>query len=345
MVKSKFLGKKILTLGAALSLFASVASAAGAMGTSVPYSMPAPPPEWRDVNQGPFANVVPRGGVIDKSQDKVLKQLIATTKKEFKQYVYEEPQTAIKINYNLFLPADYKKGTAYPMVVFIADASTVGDDIKAPLTQGYGGLIWASAAEQAKHPCIVLVPTYKKVVIDDHTGFYVADQVETTKNLIEDVATRYGVDKNCIYGTGQSMGCMITMYLAAKHPDLYAAELLVSGQWDVKELAPLATQKFFYVAAAGDPKASKGQIDLLPVLQKQGVQVSTAVWNAKDSASELDAAANKEIAQNHKINFATFTAGSVLPAKASKDASEHMYSFDHVYTISALRDWLFNQHK
>jgi hypothetical protein len=34
MVKSKFLGKKILTLGAALSLFASVASAAGAMGTS-----------------------------------------------------------------------------------------------------------------------------------------------------------------------------------------------------------------------------------------------------------------------------------------------------------------------
>jgi predicted peptidase len=230
-------------------------------------------------------------------------------------------------------------------VVFIADASTVGDDIKAPLTQGYGGLIWASAAEQAKHPCIVLVPTYKKVVIDDHTGFYVAEQVETTKELIEDVATRYGVDKNRIYGTGQSMGCMITMYLAAKHPDLYAAELLVSGQWDVNDLAPLATQKFFYVAAAGDPKASKGQIDLLPVLLKQGVQVSTAQWNAKDSVAELDAAANKEIAQNHKINFATFTAGSVLPAKASKEASEHMYSFDHVYKIAALRDWLFNQHK
>jgi hypothetical protein len=38
------------------------------------------------------------------------------------------------------------------------------------------------------------------------------------------------------------------------------------------------------------------------------------------------------------------TLGAALSLCASV-ASEHMYSFDHVYTITALRDWLFNQHK
>ena len=70
---------------------------------------------------------------------------------------------------------------------------------------------------------------------------------------------------------------MITMYLAAKHPDLFAAELLVSGQWDISELKPLATQKFFYIAAGGDEKASGGQRELLSVLRRQGPRITMSI--------------------------------------------------------------------
>lgn len=200
------------------------------------------------------------------------------------------------------------------------------------------------AAAQAKHPCIVLVPQYAGVVIHDHNGFKVTEDVEATARLVQKLAGEYGADEKRIYSTGQSMGCMITMYLAAKHPDLFAAELLVSGQWDISELKPLATQKFFYIAAGGDEKASGGQRELLSVLRRQGVKVSTATWDATKNYGALSRAARQEIAQGNKINFATFVRGSVLPA-GTKNNNEHMYSFDHAYQIAAVRDWLLAQHK
>ena len=281
---------------------------------------------------------------IDKSKDLKLQTMIKETKDSFRQFTYTDPKTGGTIDYNLFIPSDYQPGKAYPMIMFIGDASTVGNDLSKPLTQGYGGVIWATKAEQKKHPSFVLIPQYKGVVIDDHNGFVTTQELEMTARMVKAVAKKYGVDQKRIYSTGQSMGCMITMYLAAKHPDLFAAELLVSGQWDVNVLKPLATQTFFYVAAGGDPKASKGQTDLLPVLKAQGVKISLAKWDAKDSYERLSKNATKEIAKGNKINFATFKTGSVLPAGV-KDGSEHMYSFDHVYQIEAIRDWLFQQKK
>jgi predicted peptidase len=291
-----------------------------------------------------FGQGGPARGVIDKSGDKKLQALLKETVPQFTQHTYHDPVSGKTLAYNLFLPQDYRSWMELPLVVFIADASTVGTDVKRPLTQGYSPAVWANKAAQTQHPCLILVPQYQGVVIDDHDGFKVTEDVEATARLIKAVAKKYGASERKLYGTGQSMGCMITMYLAAKHPDLYAAELLVSGQWDVKDLKPLATQKFFYIAAGGDPKASQGQKDLLPVLQAQGVKVSTATWDAKKSYAELSRLARKEIAKGNNINFVTFKKGSVLPAGV-KDNNEHMYSFDHAYQIEAVREWLFEQYK
>ena len=287
----------------------------------------------------------PKGrSAIDKSTDKKLQAMLEETVPKFTQHTYIDTVTNRSITYNLFLPADYKEGDSYPLLMFIGDASTVGTDPTTPLQRGYSPAIWATAKAQAKHPCIILVPQYAGVIIDDHNGFKITEDVEATARLVKAVAQKYGADAKRIYSTGQSMGCMTTMYLAAKHPDLFAATLMVSGQWNVSDLSSLAQQKFFYIAAGGDPKASQGQRDLLPVLREQGAKVSTATWDATQSYSELSKAAKREIAQGNAINFATFVTGSVLPESA-KDANEHMYSFDHAYQITAVRDWLFAQHK
>src|SRR5690606_16371711 len=71
---------------------------------------------------------------------------------DFRQYEYKG------LPYNLFIPTDYDAGKRYPLVMFIADLSVNGDDPLLPLVQGTGGVVWASPAEQAKHPCFVLVP-------------------------------------------------------------------------------------------------------------------------------------------------------------------------------------------
>ncbi|MFG3407016.1 alpha/beta hydrolase-fold protein [Streptomyces sp. NPDC048142] len=247
--------------------------------------------------------------------------------------------------YNLYLPTGYDSAKKYPLVLYIADSSLVGKDVTAPLSQ-YGALIWAGAGDQAEHESIVLVPEYPEVIIDDHGSYTTTDYVEVTRRLLDSVTGEYSVDPKRVYGTGQSMGCMTVMYLATKHPDLFAAEMFVSGQWDISELGNLAKEKFVYVAAGGDEKASAGQTEVQKMLKSDGVPYQTATWDATWSAAELQAAADKLFAAGDSTNFATFEKGTVLQvsgASAAPMGGEHMASFEPAYKIPALRDWLFEQ--
>ena len=114
------------------------------------------------------------------------------------------------------------------------------------------------------------------------------------------------------------------MVLAAEHPHLYAACLLVDGQWKPETLKPLADQKFFYFAAGGDSRALGGMQDLIPVLKKAGADIVTAEWNAKWPASRLESAAKKVISKGSTTNCITWKKGTVLPANASSGSNEHM---------------------
>ena len=272
-----------------------------------------------------------------------LETLVAEVQGDFQQLVYTDPTTGETLSYNLYLPAGYDPSQSYPLVTYIADSSQVGDDVTTPLSQ-YGALIWASDEEQAKQESIVLVPSYPETILDDHGSYTTTEYVEMTAGLIGSVTSEYSVDPDRVYGTGQSMGCMTIMILAAEHPDLFAAELFVSGQWDVSTLGNLAGENFTYIAAAGDPNASGGQADVEAMLDAAGVDYSAATdWDATWSAAELDDAAAELYAAGTSINFATFAEGTVLEANGSASGpmnSEHMASFQPAYEIAALRDRL-----
>ncbi|MER5217109.1 alpha/beta hydrolase-fold protein [Streptomyces sp. NPDC002838] len=274
-----------------------------------------------------------------------LESLTSEVKGKFKQYTYKDAKTGQSLPYNLYVPADYDASKSYPLVLYIADSSLVGQDVTAPLSQ-YGALIWAGASEQAKHESIVLVPEYPSVIIDDHGSYTTTDYVEMTPRLLSSVTGKYSVNAKRIYGTGQSMGCMTVMYLAAKHPGLFAAELFVSGQWDISELGNLAKENFFYIAAGGDEKASAGQTEVEKMLKSAGVSYQAATWDATWSEAQFSAAAKKLFAAGDSVNFATFKTGTVLKTSSASSApvgGEHMASFEPAYKITALRDWLFQQ--
>lgn len=93
-----------------------------------------------------------------------------------------------------------------------------------------------------------------------------SEQVDAVVRLIEKLEEDYSIDKSHIYTTGQSMGCMTSLYLNSKYPDLFAASLFVSGQWDILALKPLEGKKFFYITAGGDEKASGGQREVISQL-------------------------------------------------------------------------------
>ena len=264
----------------------------------------------------------------DKSQDTELQALIAQYAGKFEVRTYSDDVTGLSIQYNIYLPESYSKDKKYPAVIFIGDASCAGKSPEFSIKQGYGGLVWFG------YDAIVIVPVYSGVILDDHNGFITSDYVELTGRFITWAKEHYGISRT--YGTGQSMGCMTTLILASRYPELYTACLFVSGQWDITELAGLIGQKFIYAASAGDPKASAGQREVIDMFSTKGIPyVSYQNIDAKNPVIS--------VSPEQQTNFLTFRAGTTLPDGAKAGASEHMTSFDYVYKIQAIRDWLFSQ--
>jgi len=282
------------------------------------------------------------GGSAEMASDEALQAMIDEVAGTFVQDEYVDGETGLTVVCNVFVPED-AGDAALPAVFFITDSSTVGRGPEASLTQGWGGLIWATAEEQAKHPCIVIVPTFDAVILDDHNGFVTSDYIDLMPRLVKAMAERYNADIDRLYATGQSMGCMTFLLTAANNPDLFAAELFVDGQWDITTLKGLESQKFFYIAAGGDAKAVGGQDEVLAMLDGDKVAYSYAEgWDAQADAGELTAMTEKLLEEGNDINFIRWEAGTVLNGGFGM---EHMASFDYAYKLEAVRDWLFEQSK
>lgn len=282
------------------------------------------------------------GAAVDKSGDKVLQELIKTEAPKYKQLKYYDAVTGDTIDYNLFVPKDYDPSKKYPLLLYMADASTTNKEVTAPLTQGYGALEFVTDSDQAKHQSFVLVPQFPdKVVVND--TFYVSPHVGSVVRLLGDLRKQYNIDADRLYTTGQSMGGMISFYLNITYPDLFAASLFVGSQWDTSKMASFAGKKLFYIVAGGDEKAPKGMAALAKVLDQNDADYATAEWSAKLPDSEQEDSVRKLLAKGDDINFITFTTGSVLPE--SGGGNEHMASFDYAYKLTEVRDWLFRQTK
>ncbi len=266
--------------------------------------------------------------------------VIAEGADKFQQLTYQDEESGSSLEYSLFIPQDYNEQESYPLLMYIPDASASGKSAKEIVQQYYGADIWVSEEEQQKHPSFILVPAFSGTVVDDNWN--TSDQIETAVKLLNQITAEYSIDTNRIYTTGQSMGCMTSLYLNSKYPDLFAASLFVSGQWDISVLKGLENETFFYITAGGDEKASGGQDEVMAMFDEDGVGYSYGQWSAQDSAADQDAAAQALIAQGNKANMIRFEKGSVLK---DGNSMEHMASFNYAYKIEAVRDWLFAQSK
>ena len=278
---------------------------------------------------------------IDKDSDSVFVALKKETLGKFKQFTFNDSQTGKTMEYNLLVPEGAEVGMKLPLVLFMADASTVGKEVTAPLTQGYGALEFASDCDQQLHPSFVLVPQYTDWAVQD--DWSTTDEVEMTIRLLESVCKEYNVDTNRLYTTGQSMGGMMSFYFNITHPNLFAASLFVSSQWDTSKMQDFGKKHFFYIVAGGDQKASGGMQDLTKVLRENEARIESASWSAKLSSQDQERLAEQLIARGSNINFILWETDSVLPE--SGKGMEHMASFDYGYKIAAVRDWMYKQSK
>lgn len=286
---------------------------------------------------GPQLGTPGGGPVIDKSGDATLQAMIKSEVPQFKQFEYTDATTGKTMQYTLFTPKNIDESKKYPLVLFMADASTPGTDVTRPLTQGYGALVWATDEWQAQHPCYVLVPQHSGVAVND--AYEHTDEVDMVARLVKQVASQQQVDNDRLYTTGQSMGGMISMYYNSAYPDLFAASIFVDCHWDSATFPELVKHKFVFITAG-----KAGTFDALEqAADNAGVKYEYTEFSAKLPQAEQDSLASAILAKGAPITIINFASKSVLPDDGK--GSEHMYSFDYAYRLSPVREWLFKQSK
>lgn len=251
------------------------------------------------------------------------------------------------IPYNLYIPKEYDGSNSLPLVMFIHDAGPCGPDPKITLSQGSGAISFASPEWQTEHPCFVLAPQIDRKVHLTNDGFQASEELFTIKALLDDVVERYHVDKKRIYTTGQSMGCMASCELNIRYPDYFAASLLVAGQWSPERMAEKCTGcKFWVLVSEHDAKAFPGMNAVTDALEGTGVTIGRYWWDAKESAEQLSEYAREAMKDDVQVRYTVFHGSSVVPAyKVDNPGTNHVCTWNVVYPIKGLREWLFSNAK
>lgn len=243
--------------------------------------------------------------------------------------------------YNLYIPRDCVPGETYPLVQFIHDAGPCGKDPFLTLTQGIGAIVWARPQEQEKRKCFVLAPQFDgPPIVDDNWN--VDPRLETAKRLLDWVCDTYPVDRNRLYTTGQSMGCMSSIVLNVRYPDLFAASLLVAGQWNERAIQGLEKQKLWMINSMGDAKAFPGMNQMACEMESKGALVVRKLIDARASQEEFAQVAKLLTDTGANVIYTPYTIESVADGWHSRGGAHHTATWTTAYEIEAIREWLFS---
>ncbi|MBE7488669.1 MAG: prolyl oligopeptidase family serine peptidase [Candidatus Omnitrophica bacterium] len=134
------------------------------------------------------------------------------------QAVTFEKDIRVTLHYLLYLPPDYGKDPdqKWPLMLFLHGAGERGNDLDKIKKHGPPRLI----SEGKTFPFIIVSPQCPS---DD---WWSSDQLFP---LLDDVESRYPVDKERVYATGISMGGFGTWTLGMEQPDRFAAIAPICG--------------------------------------------------------------------------------------------------------------------
>lgn len=249
--------------------------------------------------------------------------------------------------YDLYIPENYDSAKKYPLVMFIPDATGGGDHPLICLEQGNGAVNFARERDQEKHPSFVLGIQYSLEGPLTRDDFSVNEQgIQQILGVLDHVLDTYSIDRDRVYTTGQSMGCMTSCELNIRRPDLFAASLLVAGQWDPEKMGKLYRKNFWILVSEHDEKAFPGMNAITAAMERNGGKVGRYLWNAKAGKEALNLAVAQAAAEDCNLRYTVFEGDTVVPEEEEANGrSNHMSTWPVVYGIDALRDWLFTQVK
>lgn len=263
------------------------------------------------------------------------------------------------LEYSIYLPESFLQEGGekkeYPLVIAITHSGTsYNGSCAATLTEQCIASIWGMPEEQARHECVVITPRYERTTMNDYWEH--TFDVENTYKLVESMLENrwnFGnpnkkdrrdkvlkIDRKRVYCTGWSMGAMTSLWMMAKHPDTFAAGLIIAGQQRPGDMVDLARQNVLIITGGEDNKATPWNEECIPVWEKAGAKVirpkemlDPSLIFPIENQQKLNAQINGYLGKGGNITFLTF-------AKV-----DHMGSARKFFHIQAARDWLFSHVK
>lgn len=260
----------------------------------------------------------------------------------FVGHTYECAETGQQLNYNFFMPENCVPGQKYPLVLFMHDAGSCSDQLCTALAQGSGAIVWARESLMGKRPCFVVAPQYPEVCASDE--FQVTWPVDVTVRLINSLTGLFPIDRARIYGTGQSMGCMMLCEMLLCYPNLFAGSLLVAGQWDPERMPAAKDAQIWAIVAEGDAKAFPIMGQCFDNMEQAGGRVSRGHIDAGADTMIIDQQIRRQKALSCNLNFTWFEGGTILPPGCpDHPGMHHVSTWIKAYDVESLREWLFEQ--
>jgi predicted peptidase len=143
----------------------------------------------------------------------------------------------VDLPYALFVPADYDASKKYMLVVHVEDAGALGTDPTIVLTEAKANVNYASAEvqqlakDQGYAGLIVVSPQIPEALRSTRDNYSMSAAVPATWQLLDYITAHYNIDADRIYASGQSMGGMQVVAMAAQRDNYFAAVWPIASQW------------------------------------------------------------------------------------------------------------------
>jgi len=184
----------------------------------------------------------------------------------------KETKKSMQINYLLYLPDQYLESKVHwPLILFLHGAGERGDDLEKVKIHGPPKLI---AREGREFPFVIVSPQCPE---DDWWSNEL--QIETLNVLLNDIISRYRIDKQRIYVTGLSMGGFGTWRLAIEYPDKFAAIAPICGKGNPAKAARISHLPVWVFHGADDKIVPlKSSQEMVEALEKAEGNVKFTVY-------------------------------------------------------------------
>ena len=161
----------------------------------------------------------------------------------------------VDLPYALYVPEDYNPNGKYALVLHVHDAGFMGTDPMITLTEAQGPANFASeevqqiAKDNGLDGIIVVCPQIWTEIRCTRGGYTTSCGVPATWQLLDYLTEKYSIDMNRIYGTGQSMGGMQCMCMAAQRDNYFAGLWLFGCQWGSDYNKEVAADNYVHYAS------------------------------------------------------------------------------------------------